>query len=57
LELKACDLVLEDGSPQRPLVEVEGEMMCMKLRDAVGIVEKHKSSRQIERWGNDVLDQ
>ena len=38
-------------------MEVEGEMMCTKLRDAVGIVEKCKSSRRIERWGNDVLNQ
>ena len=51
--LKARDLVIEGGSPQSPLVEVEGEMMCTKLRDAVGIVEKRKSSRRTQRWKND----
>jgi hypothetical protein len=31
-------------------VEVEGEMTRTKLRDAVSIVEKRKSSRRIGIW-------
>jgi hypothetical protein len=53
--LKARDLVLEGGSPQSPIVEVEGEMMSTKLRNAVGRVEKCKWPKLADRQRVNVM--